>query len=251
MRRLLIACQIAAAAALAAVGQAYAKDYGVLGPLYPIIEVDIRRLVMESAARVDWNSVQQQAKDGARRFLDTLPQRQLPSPARTHTRWLDPSIVITSDIQAPVRQADGSFRWEVIVARGTRFNPLSQVRPHTAMFFYDGANPDQLALLKALLAAQPLVVVPVEAGAGSVRQTSEATARPIFHASDALLSRFQVQELPSLVYPGDGARQMYLGVTAFAPPFDPAAVLRVWSGFRLAATQPLAPAAPSPTTPQP
>lgn len=228
MRLKALACLLAA---LAVMGLAHGKNFGVLGPLYPIIEVDIRQLVLESAARADWAQVQEQVRDSAKQYLDNLPRRSLPVASHTNTQWIDPSIVLASDIQAPVRQADGSFRWEVFAAKGTRFNPLSQVRPRTVMFFYDGSNEQQIRLLKRLLEKEPLVIVPVEAGAGSVRETSVRMARPIFHASDALLSRFRVRELPSLVFPGDGARSLYIGVTALAEPFDPQAVLSLWSGF--------------------
>lgn len=216
---------------LVAGGIAHGKDYGALGPLYPIIEVDIRQLVLESAARADWARAQDEAQESAKQYLDNLPKRSLPSAAQTNTRWIDPSIVLTSDIQAPVKQADGSYRWEVLVKKGTRFNPLSQVRPRTAMFFYDGSNEQQVKLLNRLLERESLVVVPVEAGSGSVRELSVQTGRPIFHANDALLGRFQVSELPSLVYPGDGFRSLYIGVTAFAEPYDLQTVLSSWSGF--------------------
>jgi conjugal transfer pilus assembly protein TraW len=206
----------------------YAKDLGVQGTVWPIVERDIRQMMVEQAANVEWSKVQGEIADSGRAYLDNLPKRRMTSVESTSTVWLDPSIELTSDIQVPVKGADGSFSWQVLAAKGTRVNPLAQTRPLTALLFFDGADPAQLSAVAAVLKTEPLRVVPVEAGRGSMRDNNERLARPVFHANDAMMGRFQVRSLPTLVYPGMADRALFLGVTSFAAPFSPREMLSAW-----------------------
>lgn len=207
---------------------ASAKDLGVQGNAWPIVEVDIRQMLVESAARVDWKEVQEQATHSAKNYLGNLPKRNLPSPEKTTTAWIDPSIVVSSDIQAPIKQPDGSFAWQVLVPKGTVVNPLKQIRPATAFLLFDGSNESQMKFVQDVLKREQNRVVPVEAGAGDMKTGAETLARPLFYANDAMMSRFQVRYLPALVYPGTGAQELYLGVTSFAAPYNAAEVFSAW-----------------------
>lgn len=223
MRTFLITCLVAATCS--GLG---AKDLGVQGNVFPIVERDIREMLAAQAAGVDWSVKQDEIQESAKRYLDDLPKRVLSVVDKTTTVWFDPSIVLTSDIQVPVKGADGEYTWQVLAAKGSRVNPLEQNRPVTAMFFFDGSDPDQLKLVEQVLMQETLRVVPVEAGRGSVRESHERLARPIFHANDAMVNRFQVRHLPTLVYPGSGQYRLNLGITSFARPFNAAEVLASW-----------------------
>lgn len=214
---------------LSLVTLANAKDLGVQGNIWPIVEKDIREMMVEQAARTDWKPVQDQLKKSAETFTDRLPKRQMGSPDKTETNWIDPSIELTSDIQAPVKQPDGSIVWQVLAAKGTKVNPLHQMRPVTAFFLFDAADEDQLKLAKALFAREPDRIVPVESGRGNIKESSDVLERAVFHASDAMLSKFQVRGLPTLIYPGTGNRSDYIGVTTYARPYNVNEVLLTWS----------------------
>lgn len=223
MRTFLISLALCTSAATA-----LAKDMGVQGTVWPIVERDIRQLMIEQAAEVEWSKVQEDVKEGAQKYLDNLPKRRLAVVDQTRTDWMDPSVVLTSDIQAPVKQADGSFAWQVLAPKGARVNPLIHMRPVTAMLFFDGADAEQVALVEEALKLEPQRLVPVEAGMGSVRESHERFKRPVFHGNDSLVNRFQVRHLPALVYPGYGERALYLGITSFGRPFSPQEVLSAW-----------------------
>jgi conjugal transfer pilus assembly protein TraW len=218
----------------------YAKDYGVQGNQWPVTEVDIRQLMVSQAAAVDWSKPQAQVKESAARFLDNLPKRQLPLAERTQTAWFDPSIVLTSDIQVPVKQKDGSYVWQVLYPKGTRVNPLEKYHPVTAMLFFDGSQEDQVKMVQDVLAKEPNRIMVVAAGAGDLKTLNETLKRPVFYANDALINRFQVKYLPSLVYPGDGAQSLYIGITSFGLPFDANQVVQSWPALR-----PATPSTPS------
>lgn len=238
MKKLLFGIALATAASVT-----LAKDYGVQGNQWPVTEVDIRQMMVAAAAKVDWSQAQNQVKESAQHFMENLPKRHLPLADKTQTDWFDPSIVLTSDIQVPVKQADGTYAWQVLYPKGTRVNPLEQYRPVTAMLFFDGSQEDQVKLVQQVLAKEPNRIVVVEAGAGDLKTLNEALKRPVFYANDQLINRFQVKYLPSLVYPGDGAERLYIGITSFGLPFDANQVVQSWPALR--------PAAPSTPTGKP
>lgn len=210
---------------------AVAKDLGVQGQVWNIVERDMRELMMESAAKADWDKVQQETKNNAEQYLNRLPKRVLPTVARDSLRWIDPSIVVPQDIQAPVKQANGQLAWQVIVPKGRKVNPLEHVRPTTALFFYDGGDKAQLELVRALSRSVPDYFMFIESGRGEIKEASNLLGRPVFHANDALLARFEVSNLPTMVYPGNGAQTGLLGVAAFAAPYREQAVRVLWPSF--------------------
>lgn len=208
---------------------AHSKDHGVQGIVWPIIEVDVRQLLLESASKADWAKVQTEIKTSASRYFDTLPKRQMPVVQKTQTAWIDPSIVLSSDIQAPVQQPDGKITWQILYPKGTKANPLAANRPVTAMLFFDGSQPEQVELVRSVLALEPNRIVPVEAGAGEIKVTNQTLKRPVFFANDAMIARFQVRYLPSLLYAGADDHSLFLGLTSFALPFKPTEVIASWS----------------------
>lgn len=210
-----------------------ATDLGTQGQIWPIIEKDIREDLVLSASEVDWKAKQEELKENAKGYVDRLPKRNFPLASENKITYIDPSIVLSSDIQAPVEQADGTFKWQVLAKKGTKVNPLQTNRPVTAFLFFNGGDEDQVNLLKAIAKLNPYQVVFVEAGTGSVKVTSELLERPIFHANDVLISKFAIQALPSLVFPGDEPYRDYIAVKQLAKPFSPEYVLNSWSSTRI------------------
>lgn len=212
-----------ALAGMAAV--ASAKDLGVQGSVWPITERDIRELVMESAARADWQAVQKDLEKSAKEYADNLPRRTVSVAARTETRWIDPSITVDSDIKVPVKQANGEYEWQVMYRAGTRVNPLKTAAPRNAMFFFSGSDAEQVALMKRLWAAAPGMIMPIDVSGSNVQKLSETAGFPVFYAHEAMLSRFSINRAPSLLYAGSGEHRLQLGFTALARPYKDAAAL--------------------------
>ena len=207
---------------------ASAKDFGVQGTVWNILEQDMREYVVIAASKTDWNAVNEQLTDRTKDFPNTLPKRVWPAVGATSTVWMDPSIELTEDIQAPVKGPDGKLQWQVMIPKGTKVNPLEKMRPASALLFFDGADPAQLELARQALEAFPGKVQPIEAGRGNVIESNEVLKVPVYHAADQVINRFQVRGVPSLVYPGLGDRALYLGNTVFVAPFSPQALRHVW-----------------------
>lgn len=219
---------ILVAALLAAVSSAQATDLGVQGKTWPIIEIDFRQLLLESAARADLTAAQQEVTSSTERFFDSFPQRYLPSIETTTTHYIDPSITLSSDIMAPRPVNGGDYQWTTLFPKGKRVNPLEKFRPLTAMLFFDGRDEAQLQFVRDVLKANPMRVVPVETAGANVKNLSESFHRPISYANDAMMARFNVEHLPSLLYPASGEYALYLGMTAFAAPYKQSELEAVW-----------------------
>lgn len=208
---------------------AFAKDYGVQGNVWEITEIDIRQVLMAEVAQANWESPKQELQESAKNYLTNLPKRYLPEPTETAIAWMDPSFVLQEDIKVPFKKHDGEYAWRVLHKAGTKVNPLDTVTPPTAMFFFDGSVPEQLKLAKDVLALEPNRIVPIEAGAGDLKTVNEYLGRGAFHGNDALIARFEVKYLPTLLYPGTGAKKSYLAVHSFARPFSASSVVDTWA----------------------
>lgn len=221
------------ALAVGSVLPASAKELGVFGKVWGIIEIDIRELLVASAARADIGQVQDELRQSAERFLDNLPKRQLGQVEATRTQWIDPSFVLDDDIRAPIRNAQGEWEWGILYAKGTRFNPLSAQRPYNAMLFFDGAAEDQLTFLTELLERYPGRVMPVEVTGTNPEKLAERLGVPVFSLTDSMMQRFRITATPSLLYAGEGAQSLQLGLTTFAAPYSAEEAERVWPSIRI------------------
>lgn len=217
------------ALALLCASAAQARDLGVQAKTWDITEIDVRRLVVGSAANADWSRAHEELERSAARYLDSLPRRSLPVAGQTQTRWIDPSMTLASDVRVPVRdEASGRWSWRVLYRKGQTFNPLSTHRPLTAMLFFDARDEAQVRFVQTALQRNPYGLVPVDISGENPTKLAARLERPVFYADAALLARFFVEQAPALLYPGQGEQALRLGLTAFASPFRIDELERVW-----------------------
>ena len=222
---LLIAAALAIVTPLRA---SHATDLGVQGKTWPIIEIDMRKFLAEQAAHVNWSHVEDKLTHSAQHYLQALPKRDIPTIGTTTTRWIDPSIILSHNILAPQKNATGQWHWAVLFRKGTRFNPLTVERPIQAMLFFDSASRAQRAFVRAALSRYPQRLIPVDVDGNDPQPLTKSWGRPVFEATNAMLSRFPVFAVPALLYPGSGAERMRLGMTAFGPPYSISQLAPVW-----------------------
>lgn len=217
------------------IGQSVAlcKDFGIQGNVWPIVEHDIRQDIIESANQVDWKKAQSELKENAVSFSKRLPKRAFSVSEEWKTVWMDPSIELVDDIRAPMRNDKGDLEWKILYPKGTRVNPLDTNRPVTAMFFFNGNDPEQVEFLKDLIAKNPHKILPIEAGEGNVEESAKEFKIPVFYAQDFSINKFNITNLPALVYPGDAPHQNFIGTTFFPKPFKSEQVMSIWKGFSL------------------
>ena len=169
-----------------------AKDLGVRGAVWPVVEPDLlaqlEDRLQEMEASGDMARMRREATDRARRRIEAPGRVEGIVAARAHrTRLFDPSITLDRDVRA----ADGTL----IAARGARLNPLD-LHPLTRdLLFIDGARPVEVAW--ALRRERPARIVLV---AGRPLDLMRVHGRPFFFDQGGRLSkRLGLRATPSVV----------------------------------------------------
>ena len=140
MRRALL---LAAAATLAATAApASPRDFGVAGVLFPIVERDLLATIHARLTTLEQTGATQRLNAELQRRSVARVNRPKPVEGLTRAEasrsWLfDPTIELADEI------ADDKGR--LIMARGTRVNPLDSVALRQALVFFNGDDPAQLA----------------------------------------------------------------------------------------------------------
>ena len=189
------ALALALTLAIAAV-PAGAKDLGVRGETWPVAEPDLlmqieaRLLEMERSGELA--RLQAEARSRARSRLEEPEPVAGIAPARKRTtRLFDPSIVVERDIRA----ADGSL----VVAAGTRVNPLDSVALTRDLLFVDGRRVAEVAwaLGRIRAGARPARIVLL---AGRPFDLARRFGAPVFFDQGGrLAARFGLDRTPVLV----------------------------------------------------
>lgn len=129
-------------ACLAAAAPALARDYGQHGALFPVVEADLlsviqkRLTAMQASGEIDRANRQLADRTAAQ------VRRPVPVPGIGHAaeerRWtFDPTITVNTDLR--------DARGRVVVAAGTRVNPLDTVPLRQRLVFLDGDDEGQVA----------------------------------------------------------------------------------------------------------
>jgi conjugal transfer pilus assembly protein TraU len=140
--RLLTLPVCATALALAIAPQAMARDYGLHGAVWPVIEPDLLQQIHARLTQLEKTGETARLNEELKRR--TIARVNRPEPVAGVTlasalrSWrFDPTITVERDI------ADDKGR--LIIAAGTRVNPLDTVPLRAPLVFLDGDDPAQLA----------------------------------------------------------------------------------------------------------
>ena len=189
---------LAATLAVGIPSAASAKDLGVRGATWPVVEPDLlaeietRLLEMQrSGALARFES---EARERARRRIEEPEPVPGIAPAReARSRPFDPAITVARDIRTP----DGTL----IAAAGTRVNPLGRTPLTRDLLFVDGRRDAEIAW--ALAHDRPAKIVLL---AGRPLDLMRRHGRPFFFDTGGrLAARFGIAATPSLVAQ-DGTR---------------------------------------------
>ena len=208
MRRALL--PLAAATLAATAAPASARDFGVAGALFPVVEPDLLATIHARLTTLE--------QTGATRRLNAELQRRSvarvnrPAPvaglarAEAARSWLfDPTIELSDDI------ADDKGR--LIMARGTRVNPLDSVALRQALVFLDGDDPAQLAWALAHEKKNPAKLILVKGAPLELMRARQT--RFYFDQGGTLIRHFAIRALPALVE--QQGRQLKISEIALAP----------------------------------
>ena len=174
----------------------WAKNIGVIGEVYPIAEFDLL-VWMTSKAKALVDSGQWQ-KIMSQRLAEMKHYAERPSPveglsATTQRRsWFyEPSLVM------PKNASDSSGH--VLIAAGTKLNPLDKIKLDNVLIFYDGDNPGQTDWVKQEIIAFKGQVKLILVNGSVPDQQQKTGERVYFDQAGAFVKRFGIQHIPAMV----------------------------------------------------
>lgn len=186
---------LAAALGLAAAGgPAQPRDYGQLGTVWAIAEPDLLEQIHARLSRLEASG--ETARLNAALQRRTVAKVERPdavpglAPAATTRSWtFDPTLTVSADI----RDAKG----QVIIARGTRVNPLDTVPLRSPLVFLDGDDPVSLQWAATSYGKrQPKVIL--VAGAPLALMKARRM-RVYFDQGGTLVRHFGIRAVPAVV----------------------------------------------------
>lgn len=182
------------ASCLAVVTPAFARDYGQQGALFPVVEADLlsviqkRLTAMQASGEIDRANRQLAERTAAQ------VRRPVPVPGIGHAaeerRWtFDPTITVNADLR--------DARGRVVVAAGTRVNPLDTVPLRQRLVFLDGDDEGQVAWAMGATTAVNAKLILVS---GSPFALMKAEQRRFYFDQKGTLTRhFGIRAVPAVV----------------------------------------------------
>ena len=173
---------------------AIAKDYGQQGAVFPVIETDMLAMIearlMAAKESGKMAAMQRQfAANTEARVRRPVPVGGIVHTAETRAWNYDPSITVGQDI----RDADG----RLIIARGTRVNPLDHVTMHERLVFIDGDDPSQVRW--ALGSTTPLDAKIILTSGAPIALMDATRRRVFFDQMGVLTTKFGIRHVPAVV----------------------------------------------------
>ncbi len=197
-----------------------ASDLGIYARVWDIKEIDLKQLIAEGLHKIDVKKIQINYKQQAEHLGENLTPNLLSNADQNKTIYVDPSISLSKNI---------IINGKVIYKKGTFVNPLTVVRPTENMLFFNGENQDQMDFALQAMKAEPYRLMLVMTK-GNPIQLANKIRRPIYYATQGIISRFHITRVPTLLGVGLNQHQNELAITMFATPYSVDMLKKCWSG---------------------
>jgi conjugal transfer pilus assembly protein TraW len=172
------------------------RNFTQVGPVWPITEADLLDALLAKARHKQEDgeaaALEKELHQRAEAYAAEPPSLGLPRATHGLARAFDPSVTMPEDIH----DAQG----RVLIAAGTRVNPLKTLAFDETLLFIDGADPDQLTWLRQRLAREPALLDKVVLTGGSPAILSQQLGRQVFFDQDRQLTgKFGIDAVPATV----------------------------------------------------
>lgn len=179
---------------LAAAAPASARDYGQQGAVFPIVETDLLAVIRDKLMNMQSSGAIERANKALAARTAARVKRPAPvkgiATATSPRRWtFDPTIVVEQDL----KDAKG----RVIVARGTRVNPLDTVPLRQRLVFLDGDDPEQVAWAITSTTALNAKLILVKGAPLALMKAQQR--RFYFDQAGTLTTRLGIRAVPAIV----------------------------------------------------
>lgn len=172
-------------------------DHGVRGPVEGISERDLIEVMQDKVANIDWASKKEQAINNFWKGQESIYLRRA---ERSRVRYLDPSIIISNDIN----DANGN----VIIQKGVTINPLELKSFNQAVIVFDPVDPKQVDLVSQKIekirdSYQRITLIATQFdkldGWKSYRKVTDHFNSAVYKLTPDLLSRFEIEYVPTVI----------------------------------------------------
>lgn len=175
---------------------ANSADLGKVGPTYPIAETDMLKLIEERLREKEKSGeLEKLQQEAVKRSLNSVknpkPVAGLGKSTKTRTFYYDPSITVQSNIT----DATG----KIIVAAGTRVNPLDYVSMTRHLLFFDGRDKSQVKLAEKLILHYQGKIKPILTGGSYIELMRQWKTQIYYDQSGALVRKLGIERVPALV----------------------------------------------------
>lgn len=178
----------------ASTGPAAARDYGQHGAVWSIAEPDLLEQIHARLTHLEVSGETGRLNAALQRHTVAKVERPDPVPglapaATTRTWTFDPTITVSADI----RDARGA----VIIARGTRVNPLDTVPLRTPLVFLDGDDAASLDWAAATFGKRHPKLILVSGAPLKLMKARQM--RVYFDQGGTLVRHFGIRAVPAVV----------------------------------------------------
>lgn len=178
------------------VAPAWAGSLTSLGPTYPIAEEDAMVAMQKKLKRMEASGelakLQEQARQRIMRNIEEpAPVAGITATEKRSVRYFDPTITIPQAI------TDGTGR--VVVAAGTKINPLDHVGLTKRWVFFDGRDAAQTVKVRAMVAKDGPRVKAILVAGSFMKTMREWGVQVYFDQYGQLSRRFGIAHVPSVV----------------------------------------------------
>lgn len=184
-------CGALAATLLISVGSVHAEDLGVYGRTYEIKERDAIDAFKDAAAKKLANGGKERMIKGAKdRYLASLNNVKTPDGIKAATANQVRHVDLSETVKDTIRGPDGT----VIVAAGTKINPLVLGGLSKKLFFIDAKDDRQIDLVKRRAGPLDKIILL----GGSVFTAGDKLKRRVYLDVPGLHKRMNIKFLPSI-----------------------------------------------------
>ena len=168
-----------------------AKDCGVIGPSYPILEESFLGFIQKRLQAVDFSVLQQRLQAQVSTLQGHSKANNLPRTLTTRSWLFDPSIVLSHDLST----ATGIL----LLPQGSRINPLRTHRLSKALLFLNGDDAAQKQWAsqqnKALKGKTMLILL-----GGSVTEAEHYFNKTVYSDPKGwMAAHFGLQHVPAII----------------------------------------------------
>ncbi len=171
---------------------AYAKDFGIDGHTYKIIEEDMLKVMTQRLEKIDMEQFKQKLTEQTKQYVETPPAvTNVTKAQQTKEFFYDPTYVLQEEIR--------DHQGRIIHPKGVKINPLTSIPLSEALIFIDGDDEAQvdLALKTREKKQNRLKIILVKGSPLQLQRNHKVWI--YFDQAGFIIQKLGISEVPALV----------------------------------------------------